>query len=206
MNKMTTLYIVRHGRTEWNEKHIIQGHSDSPLTDDGKLQVEKLSEKLKDIKFDYIFSSDLGRALQTAEIINKERKLAIKATELLRERNYGDLEGTPSSNFKEWDELIQEMSDEEHYKFKYKGTNESDEEINTRFITFIREMAIVDPGKTVLVVSHGGFMRAIIVKLGLANYNQLQHGAVTNSGYVKIETDGVDFFIKEYEGINFTNA
>ncbi len=205
-NKLTTIYIIRHGETVWNIEHIIQGHSDSPLTEKGEEQAKALTKKFKDIKFDYIFSSDLGRAMKTAEIINEEHKLTIKATQLLRERTYGEIEGTPSINFREWDELIKDLSEEEHYKFKYKGDTESDEEIYMRFMTFIREMAIVDPGKTLLVVSHGGFLRAVLVKLGIGTYKQLIHGAVTNSAYVKIKTDGVDFFIKEYEGINFANA
>jgi len=204
-NDLTTLYIVRHGETEWNIKHIIQGHSDSPLTEVGVEQAKALASKFKDVKFDYIFSSDLGRAIKTAEIINAEHNLTIKATQLLRERTYGDIEGTPSINFKEWDELIKDLSEEDHYTFKYKGETESDEEIYTRFMTFIREMAIVDPGKTVLVVSHGGFMRSILVKLGVGTYKQLKHGAVTNSAYVKIQTDGVDFFVNEYEGLKFSN-
>lgn len=205
MNKMTTLYIVRHGRTEWNEKGIIQGHSDSPLTEVGEIQAKMIAEKFKNIKFDYVFSSDLGRAMETAKIINAEHKLTIKATELLRERTYGEIEGTSTYNFKEWENLIKDLSDEEHYIFKYKDNIESDEEIYTRFLTFIREVAIIEPGKTLLIISHGGFMRAILIKLGLGNYKNMKHGAVTNSAFVKLETDGVDFFIKEHEGIKFTN-
>lgn len=56
MNKLTTLYIVRHGQTEWNKKGIIQGHSDSPLTKEGKEKAKLLAGNLNDIKFDYIFS------------------------------------------------------------------------------------------------------------------------------------------------------
>lgn len=205
MSKLTTLYIVRHGRTEWNEKGIIQGHSDSPLTNEGEKQAKKIAEKFKNIKFDYVFSSDLGRAMETAKIINAEHKLTIKATELLRERTYGEIEGTSTYNFKEWENLIRDLSDEEHYIFKYKDNIESDEEIYTRFLTFIREVAIIEPGKTLLIISHGGFMRAILIKLGLGNYKNLKHGAVTNSAFVKLETDGVDFFIKDHEGIKFTN-
>ncbi len=205
MSDMTTIYMVRHGKTEWNEKGIIQGHSDSPLTKEGKEQAKELAQRFKNIKFDYVFSSDLGRSMQTAEIINEEHKLSIKATELLRERTYGEVEGKPSYNFKKWDDMIKDLSDEEHYVFKFKDNIESDEEIYTRFLTFIREVAIIEPGKTILVVSHGGFMRAVLVKLGIGNYSQMKHGAVTNTAFVRLETDGVDFFIKEYEGIKFSN-
>ncbi|MBI2630816.1 histidine phosphatase family protein [Candidatus Nomurabacteria bacterium] len=53
-----TLYLVRHGETEWNVKKITQGQSESTLTENGIRQAEETAEKLKDIKFDAIFSSD----------------------------------------------------------------------------------------------------------------------------------------------------
>lgn len=205
MNKMTTLYMTRHGRTEWNEKGIIQGHSDSNLTQEGMDQAKALAAKFKDIKFDYIFSSDLGRAMKTAEIINLEHKLTIKATELLRERTYGHIEGTPSFNFKDWDNAIKNLSDKEHYNFKFEENTESDKEIVERFMTFMREISIIMPGKVILVVTHGGFMRAVLVWLGIGTYKQMEHGAVTNTAFARIETDGTDFFIKEHEGIKFSN-
>ena len=61
MQNYCTIYLIRHGETEWNEKKLIQGHSDIPLNEKGKLQSEQLGEKLKDIHFEAVFSSDLIR-------------------------------------------------------------------------------------------------------------------------------------------------
>ena len=63
------IYIVRHGETDWNKEHRIQGHVDIPLNDQGKLDAKKAKDKLKKVKFDVVFSSPLSRAYETAKII-----------------------------------------------------------------------------------------------------------------------------------------
>src|SRR3989344_5835107 len=93
--KLTTFYIVRHGQTEWNTKGLLQGHGDSPLTYLGVKQAEQIRDELKSIHFDAIFSSDLLRAKRTAEIVALERKIAVKTTQALRERDFGHFEGKP---------------------------------------------------------------------------------------------------------------
>ena len=69
---MNTYYLARHGQTVWNTLGQTQGHGNSPLTELGELQAKDLAEAMKEHKIDMIFSSDLGRAVQTAEIIGKE--------------------------------------------------------------------------------------------------------------------------------------
>lgn len=66
---MTTFYIVRHGTTVANEKGIIQGQIDTPLSKKGKNEIKQLAQKLQHIRFDAIYSSDLGRAFITEFII-----------------------------------------------------------------------------------------------------------------------------------------
>lgn len=205
MNDLTTFYIVRHATTTWNEKRLIQGHKDTLLSETGLIEAKELAKKLKDIKFDYVFSSDLLRAQRTAEIIAMEHKLTVKTTKLLRERNFGHLEGVPSGSFKEWDEILRKLSHQERYTYKLTDEIESDEEIVNRLLTFLREIAAGSPGKTVLVVSHGGIMRATLIKVGFATYDNMLHGAVKNNGFIKLQTDGSDISIKEVSGIQFTN-
>lgn len=88
------IYFVRHGETEWNKKEILQGHKDSPSTIKGINNAEKLGKILRDKKIEIIYSSDLGRCVQTAEIINRWLKVKIIKTKELRERNFGDLNGS----------------------------------------------------------------------------------------------------------------
>ena len=198
-------YIVRHGETKWNVEGKLQGHADSALTEKGITQAKILGEKLKNTRFDLAFSSDSLRAYKTAEIIALEHKIAVKTTQLLRERSFGKWEGKNYSVFSnELKHLVDKflsMSDEKKKSFKYPDM-ESDEEIVARFITFLRETAVAYPGKRILVVTHGAMMRILLIHLGLGTYEEIPPNAVDNGAYMQLQSDGVEFFIRETEGIN----
>jgi broad specificity phosphatase PhoE len=204
MNNLTTFYIFRHGQTEYNVQQRIQGHVDSPLTEEGIVKIKEVAEKFKDVHFDEAFSSDLLRAKRTAEIIKAERDLEIKTTEILRERYFGKYEGATFDAVKAYDHLKDKLSDQERYTFT-DGEVESDEQIVTRLTTFIRETAITHPGKSVLVATHGSLIRIFLIHLGYGSYTSLGHGAIDNVAWLKLETDGVDFFLKEVEGVRKTD-
>ncbi len=93
------IYLVRHGQTDYNLNDLIQGWSDIELNENGIRQSIELGEKLKDIKFDTIYTSDLKRAIQTSKIINEINKFKslIILDNRLREQNMGDWEGKKSS-------------------------------------------------------------------------------------------------------------
>lgn len=202
MNKLTTFYIVRHGQTESNVKDFIQGQTDSPLTQKGIDEIKRIAEKLKGVNFDYVFSSDLLRAKRTAEIIALEHKLAVKTNKLLRERKFGKFEGRPATEYDELNKILRQLNDEERYSYKKFGI-ESDEEIVERFTTFIREVAIANPGKKILIVTHGAMIRIFLIRLGEGNYNTLRAGTVKNGSFIKVVSDGTDFLVKEMSGIQF---
>ncbi|OGY41979.1 MAG: hypothetical protein A2Y67_01125 [Candidatus Buchananbacteria bacterium RBG_13_39_9] len=201
-----TLYLVRHGETEWNQKEMLQGQADSPLTENGKNQVEQTAQELKDINFDAIFSSDLHRAQRSAEIIKMERQLAIQTSKLLRERNFGHYEGILRSEYKKLrDGLLKSLSEKEKKVFKIDYDVESDEEVVSRFITQLREIAVAYPNQTVLIVTHGGCIRTFLMHVGFVKDGELPPGSFSNAGYVKVFADGVDFIIKEVKGIKKEN-
>lgn len=205
MNNLTTFYLVRHGQTEWNEKKLIQGFKDSPLTDSGIIEVKKLAKKLKNIKFDYIYSSDLLRAKRTAEIIALEHKLSVETDKLIRERSFGYLEGKPSFLIKEWDDALSKLTSAEKDKYRHAKDIETNEEVANRAITFIKELSVRFPGKTILLVSHGGLIRQFLIKIGFATYDNLVHGSVRNNAFVKINSDGNNIAVKEISGISIIN-
>lgn len=89
---MKMIYVIRHGQTDWNLKEIIQGNQDINLNNHGKSQAIELKRKLEGIKFDYIISSPLNRAVETAKIAT-DNKIDIRIDSRLRERGYGELEG-----------------------------------------------------------------------------------------------------------------
>ena len=196
-----TLYLVRHGETEWNVKKINQGQSESFLTEKGIEQAKETAERLKDIKFDAIFSSDLSRTKRTAEIIKLDRELIIQTSQLLRERAHGSFEGKHADVFKntlkEKLEERESLSGDEYHSFRLAPDVETDEELVTRFLIKLREIAVVYPGKNVLVVSHAGPIRNFLVKIGYAERKALAGGTFKQGGYVKVFSDGVDFFVKE---------
>ena len=78
------IYVLRHGETDWNTKHWLQGTTDIPLNQNGIEVAEITAEALKEVPFDVIFSSPLQRAHQTAEILRRDRKIPLIVDERLR--------------------------------------------------------------------------------------------------------------------------
>ena len=93
------LYLVRHGETSWNIERKVQGQTDIPLNETGVRQAEKVREELKDEVFDACYCSPLMRARRTAEIVTDGR-VEIVIDDNLKERSFGELEGTDSAHWK----------------------------------------------------------------------------------------------------------
>ncbi|OGK44130.1 hypothetical protein A2957_03230 [Candidatus Roizmanbacteria bacterium RIFCSPLOWO2_01_FULL_38_11] len=198
------MYIARHGETDWNMKKLLMGGgSDIPLNQNGEQQAKELSEHLDDIHFDAIFSSSLERATKTAEYVALKRKLAVKTTEALKERRFGPYEGKHYSvlnnELKDTLEKFDELPDEEKFSFKLHDGIESDEELEARVITYLREVSVAYQGKTVLILCHGAIMRFLLWKFGMGTYKQLDYDVVEihNTAYIKVRSDGVDFFVDD---------
>ncbi|MBI4080592.1 MAG: histidine phosphatase family protein [Candidatus Levybacteria bacterium] len=203
-----TIYIVRHGETTANASGILG--LDTDLTEKGKQQASSLRDRFKNIAFAAVYASDLVRTQQTAEILNLERKLAVNVSALIRERNYGSMEGSDEEIYKkrirEYLTRMEALSDEERWKFRFLPDMETEEEAVSRFIRFAREVAVAYSGKHVLLVSHGNVMRTFLIHLGFATYRELPTGSIENTGYIKLRSDGVDFFIDETVRIHKSNG
>lgn len=91
------LYLIRHGETLHNREKITQGHLDTNLSYSGFIQAQKVGIRLKEVKFDIIYSSNLLRAKITAQKIHEFQKCDIVFDERLRERNFGIFQGKKSS-------------------------------------------------------------------------------------------------------------
>ena len=158
---MVTVYLIRHGETEWNLRGIHQGHMDSNLTPKGKEQAYGLGSSLleSEISFDAIYSSDLGRALKTAEQIctpTGQEKL-IQKDSSLRERSLGHIEGLT------YQELADQMP--EDYRRHVSGDpdkrpkgGESWKDFFDRAETSLKKIALRHDGERILCVTHGGFV------------------------------------------------
>lgn len=151
--KRMKLYVVRHGETEWNREGRLQGNHDIPLNEKGRQQAEDARSALSDCDYDLVFASPLLRASETAGIINNERGKPVFFDERLRERNFGRLEGMLKGTY-DYTEL---------WDFE-KNADYGGESIRIFFDRvwgFLDDLKIRQPAKTVLIVCHGGTMRAI---------------------------------------------
>lgn len=144
------LIIVRHGETIENKEKIFQGQSHGTLSELGIEQAKKLALRLKDEKFDAIYSSDLGRAVNTAkEILKYHPNLKLNLDKRLRETHIQGLEGMKIPENFDWDNLP-------------KGS-ETRADVYKRAKEFIEEIYPKNKDKTLLLVTHGGFKMAILV-------------------------------------------
>lgn len=205
MSVETTFYIVRHGQTQWNVERRMQGHSNSRLTKQGILDAKLLADHLQGVQFDHAFSSDLFRAKRTAKIITADRNLAIRTKKALREGYFGTYEGKTHSEYdtelKDAIAVRESLSDTDRFSHSMGHDIETLESMVTRFFTFIREVAVAYQGKNILVVTHGGMMRAILVRLGYGSFNEIPHGVIKNLSYFLLITDGIDFKVGETHNI-----
>jgi broad specificity phosphatase PhoE len=150
---MTTLLLVRHGETDWNAEGRLQGHTDRPLSDYGRRQAQQLAGELEDEVLEAIYSSDLARARETAEIVGERLGLPVVLDPDLREKDWGTWEG---------------LNAVERDRVEFVG--ETTEAHQERMLRALRRIAERHPGDgRVLVVTHGGSMRRVqTAAMGLA--------------------------------------
>ena len=141
---MTTLLLVRHGETDWNAEGRLQGQTDRPLSAYGRRQAKELAGELADEEFDAVYSSDLARARETAEIVGERLGLPVVLDPGLREKDWGSWEG---------------LTGAERETVDFVG--ESTERHQERVLRALRRIAERHPGGRVLVVTHGGSMRRV---------------------------------------------
>ena len=158
---MKRLLLIRHGETNWNVEARLQGQREQTLNATGQAQVEALAQALRDVSIDIIYSSDLERALATAQAINTAHHLPIATEKRLREFSLGKFEGlTP-------DELRQRYpQDFEAWRADRSRATHGGEtvaqvaaRVETLLVEIERSLA-----KTVVVVGHGGPLRVMICK------------------------------------------
>ncbi len=174
---MTELYLVRHGETDWNRQHRIQGLTDIPLNETGREQARAAGRLLARRDWDGILASPLSRAMDTAAIIAEETGLdAPEPMPALVERNYGEGEGL------DFAEINRRYPD----RAAVPG-QETRDEVIARVVPALRELAAARPGQSLIVVSHGGAIRGALMAADPAG----SHGMITNGSVhsFRIEDD-----------------
>lgn len=152
------LYVVRHGETIWNAENRVQGITDIPLTDKGRLDATLLKDLVKDINIDVVISSPLERTIETAKILT-DGKLPINTDDRIKERDWGLNEGANIDDVDKWDcwdvilntrvQNIESIQD-----FMYRVSN------------FLEDIKVRYKDKNVLVVTHSAVIRVIHYMLG----------------------------------------
>ena len=153
----TTLHVVRHGETDWNRGRRVQGHTDIPLNDEGRRQARVLSAELAGVPFDAAYSSDLSRAAETARILLGERSLPVISCVGLREKHFGTWEGLTDTDVRE--RFPQAVNGAW-------GDGETADEMSKRVVDALARIAESHPNGEVLVVTHGGPIRALYRSAG----------------------------------------
>ena len=155
---MATILLARHGETDWNAARRWQGHTDRPLTDRGRAQAEALAERLDGTELECVYASDLTRARETAAAVAKRKGIDLRTLPELREVDVGSWAGLTKSEaqarfpeaFERWKDGHVGWQDGETY-----------EAMAERVTAALRRIAADHQDAPVLVVSHGGPIRAI---------------------------------------------
>jgi probable phosphoglycerate mutase len=155
----TNIYLIRHGESEGNRLRFFLGHSDLDLTEKGHEQAERTAEFLDSINADVIYSSDLKRAYNTALHTAKRKGMEIIKSKNLREVFAGEWEN------RSFDELLIEYKDEysvfrDNIGRAHPTGGESVAELQTRFVSELKRIALENEGKSVLVFTHATPIRS----------------------------------------------
>ena len=196
----TRITIVRHGETEMNVAFILQGHLDSPLTANGLKQAEMLAETIKTRKFDRFYSSDLGRAKLTANIINKDLQYEIVENVQLRERAFGIMEGLYLKDAKKECPEVYEA-----YITRDPGYDvpegESLVKFSKRIMDELNFLANKHVNQHILVVAHGGVLDCVIRNVFNINLQEKRAFTIRNTSVNTFLVENKNWILEEWGNI-----
>jgi 2,3-bisphosphoglycerate-dependent phosphoglycerate mutase len=184
------LILLRHGETDWNVQHRIQGSTNIPLNANGERQAQLAAERLASVKLDAIYASDYERATNTANNIAAQHAgVPVFTDPDLRERSWGLLEGLT------WDDMRRDFPEEVRGTtsgdFDYAPpAGESKKFVFNRALRFVERIVRKHPDSTVLIVTHGGVASLLLkhaLGIDLAARTPFR---VENCGVNIIDTDG----------------
>jgi broad specificity phosphatase PhoE len=155
---VTTILLARHGESDWNRTKRWQGFADRPLTDLGRRQAIELAARLEETELDAVYSSDLQRARETAEIVARSKHLDVQTVRDLREVDVGSWSGLTRAEaearypeaYARWLHGDEGWEDGETY-----------DQLGERVVRAVQRIAKERDGQRVLIVAHGGTIRAV---------------------------------------------
>ncbi|MNO22440.1 Phosphoserine phosphatase 1 [compost metagenome] len=160
----TTVFLTRHGQTEWNVQNRMQGHRDSPLTPLGVQQAQWLNQGLQKEPLDIIYSSSSPRALRTAEIVRGERDIPLTACDEFIEIGMGLWEGRDSAEIQAGDPEQHQHFWKDPEKFSVEGS-ETFAGVQKRALDKLQEIVAAHDGQRILIVTH-----TVVIKVLMAYF------------------------------------
>jgi probable phosphoglycerate mutase len=196
----TRLCIVRHGETAWNAEHRVQGQLDVPLNATGQAQALAAAKILSQEKFDAIYSSDLSRALQTAQPTANLLSLEILLKKDLRERHYGIFERLTYAEVKTRypEDYARFEARDPEYAFR---TGESLRDFSARSISVISRIADQNRDRNILVFTHGGVLDKLYRFITGLPLSAPREFGIPNAGLNRVELTPAGWQIRAWAGV-----
>ena len=180
---MVKLILVRHALTVDNQKSRLSGHIDSSISEEGKEQIDKITNYLKDFDIDKIYTTTSSRTKDTVKKLSELKSIEIIEKESLKEISFGDFEGLTFDEIK--DKYPKEFQDmiEKGYEYKYPNGESLIDSYN-RVCLELDNIISNNDDRTILICSHGGTIRNIITYLISNSYKyhwnfKIDNGSVT---------------------------
>lgn len=200
---MVKLILVRHALTVDNQKSRLSGHIDSYISEEGKEQIDKITNYLKDFDIDKIYTTTSSRTKDTVKKLSELKSIEIIEKESLKEISFGDFEGLTFDEIK--DKYPKEFQDmiEKGYEYKYPNGESLIDSYN-RVCIELDNIISNNDDRTILICSHGGTIRNIITYLISNSYKyhwnfKIDNGSVTilevQDGFTVITTMNNTSFI-----------
>jgi broad specificity phosphatase PhoE len=189
------LFVVRHGRTSWNVAGRAQGHTDVPLDDVGLEQVALLGEAFRSHRFERILTSDLQRAVQTAEAIQATTGACLTKTPNLRERCFGEWEGIDFETFGALTNDLAVQQGVSPFEMRPPG-GESFLDVWNRLGPIVQE--VENAGENLLIVSHGVTSGLLLARIMRGSIETCRSFRLGNTAVTELERrrDGFYFLVR----------
>ena len=189
MTAETTIWLVRHGQTDWNLEGRFHGHRDIPLNSIGVAQAERIGKWFADKPLRAVWSSDLSRARETANQIARHHGLEVSLCSMLRETNFGSWEGLTWQDIEaDFPEFWQNWLDDPTSNPAPGGETVS--QLSLRFAKAVKDIAHRYPGETIAIGTHGGPIASLVSTSLKVPFRE---GLVVNGGIVRLKYQGQNF-------------
>lgn len=198
---LTELFLIRHGETDWNKKSIFQGQTDIDLNQKGIKNAKKIVDLFTDITPDYIYSSDLKRAKNTAAFLAEEKNINLKKDKKLREINFGDWEGLTFAEIKnQFSDDVDKWQQNPILNSPSGGEKLND--FKKRVKTFFEDLLNKHQGKKIVVFTHGGVIKVYLTILFSLKTEKFWQFQIDNCSLTKLKFYEQEIVLSK---LNFTN-